>query len=77
VLIPIYGFLAGDTLGVVVLVHDHQTVREVMACLIEAAACRVAPPAAARVRVGHRTLNFDLTVAQAGLTALSRVDVGP
>jgi hypothetical protein len=42
-LIPLYGFLRGDTLGLMVLVHEQQTVRELAACLQEAACVRVAP----------------------------------
>jgi hypothetical protein len=76
-LVPLYGFLAGDTLGVIVLVHDHQTMRDLVSCLHEAAACRVAPLKNPRVRAGERYLDPDLTVAQAGLAPLSRVDVGP
>jgi hypothetical protein len=76
-LVPLYGFLAGDTLGVIVLVHDHQTVREVAACLQEAASVRVAPFAFARVLAGERFLDLEMTVAQAGLTALMRIDVVP
>jgi hypothetical protein len=76
-LVPLYGFLAGDTLGVIVLVHDHQTIQELAACLQQAAAPRVAPTTAARVFVEGRCLDQELTVSQAGLTALDRVDVVP
>jgi hypothetical protein len=77
VLVPLYGFLAGDSLGVVVLVHDSQTVRDVAACLEQAAIARIAPFARSRVMVGERYLDPDMTVAQAGLTPLMRVDVVP
>jgi hypothetical protein len=77
VLVPLYGFLAGDTLGVIVLVHDHQTVRDVAACLEQAAAVRIAPFARSRVMVGDRYLDPEMTVAQAGLTPLMRIDVVP
>ena len=76
-LVPLYGFLAGDTLGVMVLVHDHQTIRELSACLQQAAAPRVAPTSGLRVFFQARCLDEDLTVKQAGLTALDRVDVVP
>jgi hypothetical protein len=76
-LVPLYGFLRGDTLGLVVLVHDHQTVRELAASLQQAASCRVAPTVHARVWHAGRELDLDSTVAQAGLTALDRVDVIP
>jgi hypothetical protein len=76
-LVPVYGFLRGDTLGLVVLVHDHQTVRELAASLQQAATCRVAPTTNARVWHAGRELDLDVTVAQAGITALDRVDVVP
>lgn len=76
-LVPLYGFLRGDTLGLVVLVHDHQSVRELAASLQQAATCRVAPSALVRVESGGRRLDLDATVAEAGLTALDRVDVIP
>lgn len=76
-LVPVYGFLRGDTLGLVVLVHDHQTVRELAASLQQASTCRVAPTARATVWHAGRQLDLDDSVAQAGLTALDRVDVIP
>ena len=41
--IPLYGFVEGDTLGVVVLARSEDTVRALAARLLEAAALRVAP----------------------------------
>ena len=76
-LVPVYGFLRGDTLGLVVLVHDHQSVRELAASLQQAATCRVAPSARVRVESGGRKLDLDATIAESGLTALDRVDVIP
>ena len=74
-LVPLYGFLKGDTLGLVVLVHDHQSLRELAAALMTAASVRVAPAAAADVYHRGRLLDPDLTVAEAGLRPLERVDV--
>ncbi len=76
-LVPLYGFLRGDSLGLVVLVHDHQRVREVAAALQSAAAPRVAPAASGAVYFDGRRLDPDATVAEAGLAALDRVDVIP
>ena len=76
-LVPLYGFLAGDTLGLIVLVHDTETVRDIGDRLQQAAAVRVAPRARAHVFAGGHRLDPDLTVAAAGLTALDRVDVVP
>jgi hypothetical protein len=76
-LVPLYGFLRGDTIGLVVLVHDHQTVADVAAILQEAATVRVAPYARPVVWHAGRALDPHLTVAAAGLQALDRIDVIP
>jgi hypothetical protein len=74
-LVPLYGFLQGDTLGILVLVQDGDRVAEIAASLQQAAAMRVAPRPGARVHFAGRVLDPELTVAQAGLAALDRVDV--
>ena len=74
-LVPLYGFLQGDTIGLLVLVHDTDTVAEIARKLQQAAAVRVPPKAGASVHYGGRRLDPELTVAQAGLSALERVDV--
>jgi hypothetical protein len=42
-LVPLYGFLRGDTLGLVILVQDSDRIRQVAHTLQQAAAVRVAP----------------------------------
>jgi len=74
-LVPLYGFLKGDSLGLLVLVHDHELVKEVGVKLQEAASVRVAPKAHAEVYFRGALLDPNLTVAEAGLEALERVDV--
>jgi hypothetical protein len=76
-LVPLYGFLQGDTLGLLVLVQDDDKVADIASCLQQAAATRVAPRAGGRVYFEGRALDPKLTVAQAGLAALDRVDVVP
>jgi hypothetical protein len=76
-LVPLYGFLQGDTIGLLVLVHDTDTVAEIGRKLQQAAAVRLAPKPRARVFHGGQVLAPELTVAQAGLSALDRVDVIP
>lgn len=76
-LVPLYGFLQGDTLGLMVLVYDHQTVRDVALCLQEAACVRVRPTADAQVFFHGKALDPSQTVAEAGLGPLDRVDVVP
>jgi hypothetical protein len=75
VLVPLYGFLQGDTIGLLVLVHDTDTVAEIARKLQQAAAVRLPPKARASVSHGGHRLDPELTVAQAGLSALDRVDV--
>lgn len=74
-LVPLYGFLAGDTLGVLVLVQDTDRVREIANQLQQAAAMRVPPRDGAVVYARGVQLDPNDTVSAAGLTALDRVDV--
>ncbi|MBV8878623.1 MAG: hypothetical protein JO332_01545 [Planctomycetaceae bacterium] len=76
-LVPLYGFLRGDTIGLVILAHDTDTIRDVGAKLQEAASVRVAPVPVVEVRHRGRLLDPDRTVAESGLEALERVDVCP
>jgi len=76
-LLPLYGFLAGDTLGVLVLVHDHDRVRTIAKQLQLAACVRVAPRAHAQVYFRGRRLDPELTLSEAGLAPLDRIDVIP
>jgi toluene monooxygenase system protein B len=74
-LVPVYGFLAGDTLGLLVLMQDHETVAELAQRLTRAASPRIATRLPAQVFHRGRRLDPQLTIAAAGLVALDRVDV--
>jgi len=74
-LIPLYGFVQGDTLGVLVLVQDADSIATLAATLSEAANVRVAPFVEPRVCHAGRRLSPTLTVAEAGLKPLARVDL--
>lgn len=76
-MIPLYGFVAGDSLGVVVLVQEHDTIATVAMRLQQAAAVRVAPRPRVRLLVHGRLLDRHATVKLAGLVALDRVDLVP
>ena len=76
-LVPLYGFLAGDTLGLVVLVHDDERGHAIAEKLQLAACVRVAPRANAQVYFRGQRLDPELTVSEAGLAPLDRVDVVP
>ena len=74
-MIPLYGFVPGDTCGVLVLVDSHATVATLGALLAEAASIRVTPGKAPAILWEGRMLDPTMTVADAGLSALDRVDL--
>jgi Toluene-4-monooxygenase system protein B (TmoB) len=73
--IPLYGFLEGDTIGLLVLSEEAESVTELARKLQQAASIRVAPIDAVEVVYDGKTLDPNVTVAQAGLQALDRFDV--
>jgi hypothetical protein len=73
--IPLYVFVRGDTLGLVVLAPLEETVDELARRLARAAAPRVTLDGALRVLHRERILQGELTLAQAGVAALDRVDL--
>jgi hypothetical protein len=75
ILVPLYGFLEGDTIGLLVLAHDDMTMAELASRLCEMARLRVAPAGPAEVHRAGVALDPAKTVAEAGFTALDRVDV--
>jgi hypothetical protein len=75
--IPLYGFLEGDTLGLVVTVMGEDTVDELAAKLRAAAAVRAGWTGPARVVFKGRTLLGGTTVQAAGIEALDMVEVRP
>ena len=74
-MIPLYGFLAGDCLGLVILVPADARVAAIATILIEAAITRVAPFAHAEVHHRGKRVDPQLTLAEAGIAPLDRVDV--
>jgi hypothetical protein len=74
-LIPLYGFLQGDTIGILVLAHDTDSVDELARRLRQASAVRVEPREGSRVRYLGKVLAPHLTLTQAGFQALDRFDV--
>jgi hypothetical protein len=75
--IPLYCFVAGDSLGVLVLVNEHDTITDVALRAQQAAAVRVAPRPHATVYAHGAVLDRDATVKEVGLVALDRIDVAP
>jgi hypothetical protein len=73
--IPLYGFLQGDTVGLLILADDGDTLEALARKLQAAASLRVAATDAVRVVYNDKTMDPTMTVAQAGLEALDRFDV--
>jgi hypothetical protein len=74
-MIPLYGFLQGDVIGILLLVEESTSLAELALRLQQAARLRVAPKARAVVMYEGQVLDSRLTVRQANLTALERFDV--
>jgi len=75
--IPLYVFVRGDTLGLVVLAPDTETVDELAQRLARAAAPRVTLEGALRVVHRGQVLRGDLIVRDSGIAPLDRVDLSP
>ena len=73
--IPLYGFLQGDTVGLLILADDGDTLEVLAQKLQVAASLRVAPRHRVRVVCNDKTMDPTMTVVQAGLQALDRFDV--
>lgn len=76
-LVPLYGFVSGDSMGVVVLVQDSDTVAELARVLSQACEVRVRPQSKPVVWKAGVKLEPSATVSEAGLVALDRVDLVP
>jgi hypothetical protein len=74
-LIPVYGFLEGDTLGVVVLMYGRDKVASLAERVALAARVRVRPRAPLEVRLGGEVLSPEATLVTTALRPLDRVDV--
>lgn len=76
-MIPLFAFVAGDTVGVLILARPEDTIESVAAVVQAAASVRVAPRARVSVMAGTATLESCSTVAGSGLQAFDRLDVLP
>ena len=73
--IPLYGFLQGDTIGLLILADDADTLEALAQKLQAAASLRVAARHPVRVVYNDKVMDPAITVAQAGFEALDRFDV--
>jgi hypothetical protein len=76
-MIPLYGFLQGDTIGLLVLAVPADTAADLCNKLQAAAALRVRPLENPVVLYAGRTVAADVTVADMRLGPLDRFDVIP
>jgi hypothetical protein len=73
--IPLYGFLEGDTLGLLMLAEEGETVLQLARKLQQAAGLRVALIDKIDLVYNGKAIDPALTVAQAGFQELDRFDV--
>jgi hypothetical protein len=73
--IPLYGFLEGDTLGLLVLAEEGETILQLARKLQDAASIRVARNEKIQLIYEGKAIDPTLTLAQAGLQPLDRFDV--
>ena len=74
-MIPLYGFLQGDSMGLLILADPQDSMARLIEKTQAAATMRVAPREGLVVVVAGRPTDPDLTVAAAGLTALDKFEV--
>lgn len=74
-MIPLYGFLQGDTMGLVIVVHDTDTVGEMAGKLRQAANVRCVGSKNFDVLYHGVVLDQRLSVGDCGLEPLERFDV--
>ena len=73
--IPLYGFLQGDVLGLMILAEENETVHALSERLQDAASLRVAHTQNVTVLYHGNVLDPGLTLRDAGLSPLERFDV--
>ncbi len=73
--IPLYGFLQGDTVGLLILADEGDTLQSLAQKLQDAASLRVAHSDRVQVIYKDKAMDPAITIAQAGFQALDRFDV--
>jgi Tfp pilus assembly protein PilN len=72
---PLYGFLQGDTLGLLILADEEESVQALALKLQNAGSLRVAGRNHVQVVHNDKAIDQALTVREAGFQALDRFDV--
>jgi hypothetical protein len=70
--IPLYGFLQGDTVGLLILADEGETLQSLAQKLQDAASLRVASKDRVRIIYNDKAMDTAITIAQAGFQALDR-----
>jgi hypothetical protein len=74
--IPLYGFVEGDTLGVLVIGHADMTIADVITRLSDAVSTRVDPAGPWQLFAKDEPLDqLNKTIADVGLDAFERIDL--
>jgi hypothetical protein len=73
--IPLYGFMQGDTVGLLILAEAADTIHTLAQKLQDAARIRVASKAQVQLVHNEKAIDPALTIEQAGLQPLDRFDV--
>jgi hypothetical protein len=73
--LPLYGFVQGDTMGVVVLGRLDGTVAELGSNLLRAVAVRVNRQGPHQLRTSGRRLDPDVTLRSLAMKPLDRIDL--
>ena len=73
--IPLYGFLQGDTVGLLILADEGDTLQSLAQKLQDAASLRVAHRERVQVIYNDKAMDPAISIAQAGFQALDRFDV--
>jgi hypothetical protein len=73
--VPLYGFLQGDTVGLLILAEEDETLQSLAQKLQEGASLRVAHKEHVQVVYNDKVMDPTITIAQAGFQALDRFDV--
>ena len=73
--VPLYGFLQGDNIGLLIMAEEDDTLQSLAQKLQDGASLRVASRDLVHVIYNEKLMDPTITVAQAGFQALDRFDV--
>jgi len=74
-MIPLYAFLEGDTIGLLLLAYPQETADQLQKKLFSMARTRVQPNGEYFVLFHGKVMDRNQTVAGLGLSALDRIDI--